>query len=321
MGSEMCIRDSDGTGLERLRGLASRIEAGDIPDMEELEELATGLSSGPLGGALAAGAGGRMIGVVESVEDGVLSVSTPIGPLQANIGEGTEIAVISGKDGTVEDLSPGLRVNLESERNEEGVLEATGIGVIPEGLETPLLDQFAGLDQLSARQGFGGLAGTLGDLSEEQLAALSERRGAIAAQGGGVSVAVAPLREGPTGQSAGGRGAFSFQAPAQQGRTGGLGLTGNIESIADGVLELTTPRGLVRAAVGRETTITIFSEAEGSLDDLTAGVQVVITREPGEAGSLQATAVTVLPDSLALPAGRPFEGRGGFGGPGFGGGR
>ena len=86
----------------------------------------------------------------------------------------------------------------------------------------------------------------------------------------------------------------------------------------------------MRASTTEDTAITIFSETDGALDDLTSGVQVLISGQPNEAGNLQATSITVIPESLAIPVGSPFGGLGGgFGGPqagvggfgGFGGGR
>ena len=73
----------------------------------------------------------------------------------------------------------------------------------------------------------------------------------------------------------------------------------------------------MRASITEDTAITIFSETDGALDDLTSGVQVLISGQPNEAGNLQATSITVIPESLAIPVGSPFGGLGG----GFGGGQ
>ena len=93
-------------GLERLGDLAGRMEAGamEADDLEELEEVASGLAGGAAGGF--AGTGDRMIGSVASLEDGVLAVDTPIGPLQVGIGAETSIAVIAESEGGLEDLTP-----------------------------------------------------------------------------------------------------------------------------------------------------------------------------------------------------------------------
>ena len=305
-----------GPDFERLRELTGRIEAGDVDaeDLEELEEvvseLPVGTERGPVAGDVP---GGQMIGAVESLEGGVLAVDTPIGPLQTAMGEEAVITVISESEGALEDLTPGLRITLEGQRNEDGLLEAAGITVVPEGLGIPLGGRLAG------RQSPGGLAGASGGLSEQELAALSLQAAIMAAQarGGGGGVEVMPA--GPPARALanpGERRTFSFQG---LGRTGGAAvseLTGVLESVDDGVLELTTPRGPVRAAVGPDTTVTIFSEREGGPDDLTPGALVVIAGQPGEVGSLEATAITVLPEALALPIGRAFGGI--PGGPGAG---
>ena len=102
---------------------------------------------------------------------------------------------------------------------------------------------------------------------------------------------------------------FSFTDPSQDGGAVASSLTGILESVADGVLELTTPRCPVRASTTEDTAITIFSETDGALDDLTSGVQVLISGQPNEAGNLQATRITVIPESLAIPAGNSFGGQ------------
>ena len=101
---------------------------------------------------------------------------------------------------------------------------------------------------------------------------------------------------------------FSFTDPSQDGGPVASSLTGVLESIADGVLELTTPRGPVRASITQDTVITIFSETDGALDDLTSGVQVLISGQPNEAGNLQATSITVIPESLATTRWQPLWG-------------
>ena len=325
-----------GPGLERLGDLAGRIEAGDVEaeDLEEMEETVSGLAGGAAGGFTGTGdgPGGRMIGAVASLEDGVLAVDTPIGPLQVGIGAETSITVIAESEGGLEDLAPGLRVTLEGERNEEGVLEAASVRVVPEGLDFPLEAQ------PSVPQALGGMVGAASGLSEEELAALSMQAAVMAAQAraGGSGVTVDTPEEGvtvitqtrplvggsaedaplgpPAGIAAipGERRAFSFQAPGQApgeaAGAAGRGLTGVLESVDGGVLELTTSRGPIRVQVGQDTTVTVFSQREGGPEDLTPGTLVMIAGQPGEAGVLQASEVTVLPGSLALPIGRPFGG-------------
>ncbi len=323
----------DVTGLERLGEIAGRTEAGDVDaeDMEELEEVVSGFAAGAEGVLPGDGdaPGDRMMGSVASLEGGVLAVDTPIGPLQVGIGAETNITVIGESEGDLEDLTPGLRVTLEGERNEEGVLETASVRVVPEGLD------FALDAQPSIRQALGGMIGAASGLSEEELAALSMQAAVMAAQAraGGSGVTVETPEEGVTvitqtrplvGGSAGDaplgppagiaaipgeRRVFSFQvpgqAPGQAAGAAGRGLTGVLESVDGGVLELTTSRGSIRARVGQDTTVTVFSRREGGPEDLTQGALVMIAGQPGEAGALQASEVTVLPESLALPFGGP----------------
>ena len=100
----------DVTGLERLGDLAGRMEAGDVEaeDLDELEEVVSGLAGGAAGGLIGTGdgpgdrPGDQMIGAVASLEDGVLAVDTPIGPLQVGIGAETSIAVVAESEGGLE---------------------------------------------------------------------------------------------------------------------------------------------------------------------------------------------------------------------------
>ena len=185
-------------GLERLGELAGRMEAGDVDaeDLEEMEEIVSGFAGGAEGGAPGTGdgPGDRMIGAVASLEGGVLAVDTPIGPLQTTVGAETSITVIAESEGDLGDLTPGLQVTLEGERNEEGVLEAATVRVVPEGLTLPLGGQPSG------RQLLGGLAGAPSGLSEGELAELSLQAAVMAAQArsGGSGVTVETPQEGVT---------------------------------------------------------------------------------------------------------------------------
>ena len=326
----------DGPDFERLTELTGRVESGDFDpeDLEELGELAAQFPGDFSGGAPLGGADGpSMIGTVQALDGNSLVLNTPVGPLEATVDDDTSILSISEAEGTLEDLTSGLRVTITGERNEEGLLEATAVRVVPEGLQIPQRGQFAG--QLEP----GVLAG-LAALSPEERRALALQASLMAAgaRASGSVTLGAPEEggEAPAGPPSGaltipGRSrTFSFTDPSQDGGAVASSLTGVLESVADGVLELTTPRGPVRASITQDTAITIFSETDGALDDLTSGVQVLISGQPNEAGNLQATSITVIPESLAIPVGSPFGGPGsGFGGPqtevggfgGFGGGR
>ena len=327
----------DGPDFERLTELTGRVESGDFDpeDLEELGELAAQFPGAVSGGAPLSGADGpSMIGTVQGLDGNSLVLNTPVGPLEATVGDDTSILSISEAEGTLEDLTSGLRVTITGERNEEGLLEATAVRVVPEGLQIPQRGQFAG--QLEP----GVLAG-LAALSPEERSALALQASLMAAgaRASGSVTVVSPEEggEAPAGPPSGaltipGRSrTFSFTDPSQDGGPVASSLTGVLESIADGVLELTTPRGPVRASITQDTVITIFSETDGALDDLTSGVQVLISgqpneagNQPNEAGNLQATSITVIPESLAIPVGSPFGGPGsgfGRGQGGFGGGR
>ena len=330
----------DGPDFERLSQLTGRVASGDVDseDLEELEELVAQFPGGPDAGVPLGGDDGpSMFGTIESLNGADLSINTPIGPLQVTVGEDTSITSISETEGTLEDLTEGLRLTLTGERNEEGLLEATSVRVIPEGLQIPQRGQLAG--QLEP----GLLAGLIG-LSDEEMAALALQGAIMAAQArGGGNVTVESPEEGvtiitetmplvggddipdgiPDGALVipGETRTFSFEVPSQAGGPGANALTGVLESLEDGVIELTTPRGPVKASIVEDTAIAILRETDGSLDDLTPGAQVMVSGQPDESGNWQASSITLLPDSLAIPAGRPFGGRGGFGGPGFGGGR
>ena len=85
-----------------------------------------------------------MIGTVQALDGNSLVLNTPVGPLEATVGDDTSILSISETEGTLEDLTSGLRVTITGERNEEGLLEATAVRVVPEGLQIPQRGQFAG---------------------------------------------------------------------------------------------------------------------------------------------------------------------------------
>ena len=347
--SRLAGPSAGGSAAERLEELASRIESGEA-DAEDLEELGEIVSEAVAGGTPGGGAGGdagRMIGTVESFEGGVLAVNSPIGPLETTVGDETVITAISESEGTLDDLTAGLRVTLQGERNEEGLLEATGITVVPEDLGIPFRGELA--EGQGFPQGFVGLGGPPPGLSEQELAALSMQAAIMAAQAGRGrgNVTVESPEEGvtiitQTSPSGGDSGdapvgppvgsltipgetrVFSFQVPGQAADGAGASLTGVLEAVDGGFVELTTGRGPIRAAIGDDTAIMIFSEVEGSLDDLAPGVRVLISGQAGEAGTMEASAITVVPESLSLPiGGRPDAGGGGFGRGqgGFGGGR
>ena len=84
------------------------------------------------GGEAFAGRGG-LTGTLENINDGVLTVNTSRGPLQAIVGPETTIQELA--EGAITDLKNGLRVTIIGERDENGAVVATSVLIIPEGLE------------------------------------------------------------------------------------------------------------------------------------------------------------------------------------------
>ena len=146
--------------------------------------------------------------------------------------------------------------------------------------------------------------------SESDLQALAQRvrSGEIDPQ------EMAALRQRFQGQ-AGGIGGDPTAGDGAALRTPGFGggLVGVIDSLEDGAIVLSGPQSSLEAALGEDTTITIFSQ--GTLEDLEAGQQVMIVGEPNEDGSFTAVSVIVIPEGIALPFGAGRGGFGGFGGP------
>ena len=76
--------------------------------------------------------GGGLNGTIESVVDGVLTINTPQGPLQATVGADTTFRSVV--EVSVEDLVPEARVTVTGARSEDGVFEASSVLITPEGL-------------------------------------------------------------------------------------------------------------------------------------------------------------------------------------------
>ena len=100
-----------------------------------------------------AAAAGGLTGVIESLEGGVLAVSTPIGPIEVAAGDDLVVTVISGNEGDLEDLTAGLAVVVSVEPRDDGSAAAISV---PEGSELPLGGGFGGAI------GFGGGLGGFG---------------------------------------------------------------------------------------------------------------------------------------------------------------
>ena len=107
---------------------------------------------------------------------------------------------------------------------------------------------------------------------------------------------------------------FRQQRPGQLGQdAGGLGfadrggLTGTIEKIEGSTLTVNTAQGPLQATIGASTAIQRF--AEGTLEDLLAGVQVTVTGQRGEDGTVEATSILITPEGVGGLPGTFFGGR------------
>ena len=314
--ANLAAPSGDTPDMERLMELAGRMESGDVDAIEELEQIAGQLASGrgPASGFPVGDAGPRMIGSVQSLDGDTLTISTPIGPMQADITDDTEIVAISEAEGAIDDLAPGLRITLSGQRNDQGALEATTLRVIPEGLDLPV---GGGL----GRQQAAAMFEALGDMSEEDMMRLAQQA-AVMATGSGLSgnstvespadgvVIITDAKpvtgDAPDAHPAGppvgslaipGRTTtFSFAAPGLDGDSRANSLTGVIESMDGQTLQLTTPRGPVAAVVAPNTAIIILTQNPAALDDLSTGAQVLVSGQPDPSGNLQAQSVTLLPN-------------------------
>ena len=78
------------------------------------------------------GGGGRGVGgAIESIEGNTLTVTTPRGPVTVTTGGDTTVRKIV--DGSLEDLEQGAQIRVTGQRDEEGIVKATSITLIPEG--------------------------------------------------------------------------------------------------------------------------------------------------------------------------------------------
>jgi len=80
------------------------------------------------------GGGGRGVGgAIESIEGNTLTVTTPRGPVTVTTGGDTTVRKIV--DGSLEDLEKGAQIRVTGQRDEEGIVKATSITLIPEGAQ------------------------------------------------------------------------------------------------------------------------------------------------------------------------------------------
>ena len=121
----------------QIQELRQRAQSGEITP-EEIQQIRaqTAQTGGVVGGevltAAQADAGGRTIGTVKSVEDGVLTVETFQGTVQVNVGSDTKI------QGLTEVPLSGVEVDstavIVGESTESGEFDASSVTVLPEGV-------------------------------------------------------------------------------------------------------------------------------------------------------------------------------------------
>ena len=80
----------------------------------------------------------------------------------------------------------------------------------------------------------------------------------------------------------------------RRGRGGRGGVGGAIESIDGNTLTITTPRGSVTVNTYEETTVRKI--VDGTMEDLTQGVQIRVTGARDEEGTVKATSITLVPE-------------------------
>ena len=128
-------------GGAEIAGLRQRLQSGDATpeELQQLREQFQGQGGGGRQGGFGGGGdgfrfggGGALNGTIESVVDGVLTVNTQQGPLQATLGADTVIRSVV--EVSVEDLVPETRVTITGQRSEEGAFEANSVLITPVGL-------------------------------------------------------------------------------------------------------------------------------------------------------------------------------------------
>ena len=101
-----------------------------------------------------------------------------------------------------------------------------------------------------------------------------------------------------SGHRVDGDGRQGFEGPRDGaeggGRRGRGGVGGAIESIDGNTLTITTPRGPVTVNTYEETTVRKI--VDGTMEDLTQGVQIRVTGARDEEGTVKATSITLVPE-------------------------
>ncbi|MDY6892314.1 MAG: DUF5666 domain-containing protein [Chloroflexota bacterium] len=84
--------------------------------------------------------------------------------------------------------------------------------------------------------------------------------------------------------------------PNMGGFSGGAGTMGTVESVEQGVITLSTLEGSISVLTGNSTFFQTVNE--GSLGDVSVGENVTVSGEQQEDGTIQATAVYMIPNFM-----------------------
>ena len=102
-----------------------------------------GLGGGQTGlGGLELGATRPLAGSVTATTAGGFTLETQQGPLPVSLDE--ETLIIETRQGTADDLEAGMRVTVVGQADEEGMISAVAVNVVPEGLDLQGTGGFGG---------------------------------------------------------------------------------------------------------------------------------------------------------------------------------
>ena len=121
----------------QIQELRQRAQSGEITP-EEIQQIRaqTAQTGGGVGGevltAAQADAGGRTMGTVKSVEDGIMTVETFQGTIQVNVDADTTIQGLT--EVSLSDVEVDSMAVVVGESTESGELDASSVIVLPEGI-------------------------------------------------------------------------------------------------------------------------------------------------------------------------------------------
>jgi hypothetical protein len=85
-------------------------------------------AGGAAGGGAAGAAANRTNGVIQSIVDGTMVVSTPDGPVHVTLGDNTSVERL--EPAAPQDLAPGQRVVVSGARGGDGAVTASGVQIV-----------------------------------------------------------------------------------------------------------------------------------------------------------------------------------------------